>query len=199
MRPNGLISIQVSIAPLHLSETPRKRETQGTPTSIGALPKDIRNAEARSALLNVPIVNASSFGGLHSAEAAKAQALASVDAEQANLDAAQHKLQQDEALYARAERDRVRYQALVIKEEISRSYYDARETEAAAAAQIQSPQQLVSFSSSEKPARKPRTLLICRRKSKCTGYPRNISSIVRNRIRANRNYKMHCQIARYCG
>jgi hypothetical protein len=99
-------------------------------------------------------VNASSFGGLHSAEAAKAQALASVDAELANLDAAQHKLQQDEALYARAERDRVRYQALVIKEEISRSYYDARETEAAAAAQIQSPQQLVSFSSSEKPARK---------------------------------------------
>jgi membrane fusion protein (multidrug efflux system) len=96
---------------------------------------DIRNAEARSALLNVPIVNASSFGGLHSAEAAKAQALASVDAEQANLDAARHKLQQDEALYARAERDRVRYQALVIKEEISRSSYDARETEAAAAAQ----------------------------------------------------------------
>ena len=85
--------------------------------------------------MNVPIVNASSFGGLHSAEAAKAQALASVEAEQANLDAAQHKLQQDESLYARAERDRVRYQALVEKEEISRSYYDARETEAAAAAQ----------------------------------------------------------------
>ena len=34
---------------------------------------DTRNAEARSALVNVPIVNASSFGGLHSAEAAKAQ------------------------------------------------------------------------------------------------------------------------------
>ncbi len=69
------------------------------------------SAEARSAQVTVPIVNASSFGGLHSAEAAKEQARSSVEAEQANLAAAQHKLQQDEALYARAERDRVRYQA----------------------------------------------------------------------------------------
>jgi membrane fusion protein (multidrug efflux system) len=44
-------------------------------------------------------------------------------------------LQQDEALYARAERDRARYQALVEKHEISRSDYDARETEATTAAQ----------------------------------------------------------------
>src|SRR5713101_6163311 len=55
--------------------------------------------------------------------------------EQANLVAAQHKLRQDEAIYARAERDRVRYQALVEKHEISRSDYDARETEAMSAAQ----------------------------------------------------------------
>ena len=94
-----------------------------------------RTAEARSALLNVPIINAASFGGLHSAQAAREQALASVKAEQANLAAAQHKLQQDEAIYARAERDRVRYQSLVEKREISRSEYDARETEATAAAQ----------------------------------------------------------------
>src|SRR5882672_4164060 len=46
---------------------------------------DTRSAEARSALVTVPIVNASSFGGLHSAEAARQQALASVEAEQANL------------------------------------------------------------------------------------------------------------------
>src|ERR1700730_9012065 len=92
-------------------------------------------AEAHSAQVTVPIVDASAFGQLHSAEAAKAQALASVESEQANLVAAQHKLQQDEALYARAVRDRVRYQALVEKREISRSDYDARETEAAAAAQ----------------------------------------------------------------
>jgi membrane fusion protein (multidrug efflux system) len=96
---------------------------------------DTRSAEARSATVNVPIANAISFGGLHSAEAAKEQATAGVEAEQANLDATQHKLQQDEAIYARAERDRVRYQALVEKREISRSDYDARETEAIAAAQ----------------------------------------------------------------
>jgi membrane fusion protein (multidrug efflux system) len=96
---------------------------------------DTGRAEARSAQVTVPIVNASAFGQLHSAEAAKEQALASVESEQANLVAAQHKLQQDEALRARAERDRVRYQALVEKREISRSDYDARETEAIAAAQ----------------------------------------------------------------
>jgi membrane fusion protein (multidrug efflux system) len=96
---------------------------------------DTRTAEAHSALVNVPIVDASSFGGLHSAEAAREQALASVEADQADLDGARHKLQQDEALHARAERDRVRYQRLVEKDEISRSYYDARETEAIAAAQ----------------------------------------------------------------
>src|SRR5205809_2426658 len=90
---------------------------------------DTRTAEARSAQVTVPIVDANAFGQLHSAEAAKAQALASVDSEQANLVAAQHKLRQDEAIYARAERDRVRYQALVEKHQISRSDYDARETE----------------------------------------------------------------------
>jgi membrane fusion protein (multidrug efflux system) len=96
---------------------------------------DTSSAEARAARVTVPIVDATAFGGLHSAEAAKEQALASVESEQANLVAAQHKLQQDDALYARAERDRVRYQALVEKREISRSDYDARETEATAAAQ----------------------------------------------------------------
>src|SRR5258707_2843628 len=97
---------------------------------------DTRSAEARSATVNVPIANAISFGVLHSAEAAKEQAMAGVEAEQANRDATQHKLQQDEAIYARAERDRVRYQALVEKREISRSDYDARETEAIATAQV---------------------------------------------------------------
>ena len=96
---------------------------------------DTRMAEARSASVTVPIVNAGSFGALHSAEASKEESLAGVKAEEANLAAAQHKLQQDEALYARAERDRARYQALVEKREISRSDYDARETEAMAAAQ----------------------------------------------------------------
>ena len=57
-----------------------------------------RTAEAHSARVTVPIVDASAFGRLHSAEAAKAQALASVESEKANLVAAQHKLQQDEAI-----------------------------------------------------------------------------------------------------
>lgn len=96
---------------------------------------DTSMAEAHSASVNVPIVNASSFGGLHSAEAARKEALTSVEVAQANLDAARHKLQQDEATYAHAERDRVRYLALVEKDEISRSYYDARQTDATTAAQ----------------------------------------------------------------
>src|SRR3984957_16873753 len=96
---------------------------------------DTSVAEAHSAQVTVPIINATSFGQLHSAEAAKEQALANVESEQANLVAAQHKLQQDQAIYARAERDRIRYQGLVEKREISRSDYDARETEATAAAQ----------------------------------------------------------------
>jgi hypothetical protein len=50
---------------------------------------------------------------------------------EANLVGAHHKLKQDEAIYARAERDRFRCLALVEKREISRSDYDARETDAA--------------------------------------------------------------------
>ncbi|HLJ90019.1 MAG TPA: HlyD family secretion protein [Candidatus Angelobacter sp.] len=96
---------------------------------------DTWNAEARSAQVTVPIVNASSMGQLHAAEAAKEQALAQVKSEQANLTAAQHQLQRDEALAARAERDRSRYKALVEKREISRSEYDAHETDASAALQ----------------------------------------------------------------
>ncbi len=97
---------------------------------------ETRAAEARSAQVNVPIIDASAFSQLHLAEAAKAEAISSVDAEQANLAAAQFELQQDEAVYARAERDRVRYQALVERREISRSEYDARETEATAAGHL---------------------------------------------------------------
>ncbi len=94
-----------------------------------------KEGEARSAGVNVPITDTSAFSQLRLAEAAQESAAASVDAEEANLVAAQHKVQQDEALYSRAERDRVRYQALVEKREISRSDYDARETESIATAQ----------------------------------------------------------------
>ena len=63
---------------------------------------DTQKAETRSALVNVPIVDANSFGGLRSAEAVRKQALARVDVERAKLDAAQHKQRLDEALYARS-------------------------------------------------------------------------------------------------
>ena len=109
-----------------------------------------REAEARSAGVNVPITHTSAFSRLRLAEAARDEAAASVDAEGANLLAAQHKVQQDEALYARAERDRVRYQALVEKREISRSEYDARETDSVAAAQALESDRAVVASSQQK-------------------------------------------------
>ena len=96
---------------------------------------DTRNAEARTARVTIPITDAAAFGQLAAAEAAKDQAAASVETEQADLEAARHRLAQDEAIYARTERDRVRYQSLVEKREISRSDYDARDTEATAAEQ----------------------------------------------------------------
>ena len=74
-----------------------------------------RNAEAHSAQTMIPIVDASAFGQFHAAEAAREQAVANVDSEQSDLVAAEHRLQQDEAIFARAERDRVRYKSLVDK------------------------------------------------------------------------------------
>lgn len=94
-----------------------------------------REGEAHSAGVDVPITQTGAFSRLRIADAARDEAIAEVDAEAANLNAAKHKVQQDEAIYARAERDRVRYVALVEKHEISRSEYDARETDATACEQ----------------------------------------------------------------
>ena len=117
---------------------------------------DTRKAEAVSAEVTVPIVNANAFNHLRASEAAAQQALATVSEAEANLAAAQHRLQQDQATAERAERDRVRYQALVEKHEISRSDYDSRQTEAVSAAQaveadlaaVQSSQQKIAESKS---------------------------------------------------
>jgi membrane fusion protein (multidrug efflux system) len=95
----------------------------------------VRQSQARGAQLEVPITDASAFNQLRAAEAAQQEALASVETAQADLLGAQHRLKQDEAVAGRAERDRMRYKGLVEKREISRSDYDARETEALAAAQ----------------------------------------------------------------
>jgi membrane fusion protein (multidrug efflux system) len=94
-----------------------------------------REGEAHSAGVNVPITQTSAFSRLLLADAARDEAIAAADAELANLAAAQHKVQEDEAIRGRAERDRVRYQALVEKHEISRSDYDARDTEATSTAE----------------------------------------------------------------
>ncbi len=95
----------------------------------------LRESEARGARLAVPITNASAFSALHAAEAARQEALEAVETVQADLTGARHRLEQDQAVAGRAERDRIRYQALVEKREISRSAYDARETDAITAAQ----------------------------------------------------------------
>ena len=95
----------------------------------------VREAQARGARLEVPITDAAAFNQLHAAEAARQEAIESVQTTEADLAGARHRLEHDQAIAGRAERDRVRYQALVEKHEISRSTYDARETEAMAAAQ----------------------------------------------------------------
>ncbi|HKD05074.1 MAG TPA: HlyD family secretion protein [Bryobacteraceae bacterium] len=95
----------------------------------------VRQAQARGARLEVPITNAAAFSQLRSAEAARQEAAEAVETAEADLAGARHRLEQDQAIAGRAERDRVRYQALVEKREISRSAYDARETESIAAAQ----------------------------------------------------------------
>jgi membrane fusion protein (multidrug efflux system) len=95
----------------------------------------IKQAEARGAQLQVPITDATASNLLNQAEAARQGAVDGVATAEADLTTAQHRVKQDEALADRAERDRVRYQSLVEKREISRSAYDARATESAAAVQ----------------------------------------------------------------
>ena len=95
----------------------------------------VRRSQARGAQLEVPITDASAFNQLRAAEAARQEAIESVETAAADLAGARHRLEQDQAVAGRAERDRVRYEALVKKREISRSAYDARETEAIATAQ----------------------------------------------------------------
>ena len=95
-----------------------------------------REAGAHSAEVNVPITDANAFSQLNLAEAALQEALATMQSEEANLAATQHKVQQDEALYARANRDRLRWQQLVDEGVVSRTDFDTKEAEALADAQM---------------------------------------------------------------
>jgi len=96
---------------------------------------ETKEAAASAAKLQVPITRASAFSQLQLAEAAQEQAMESVAAAKADLTSAEARVQQDEAVAGKAERDRIRYAALVEKREISRSFYDARATDATATAQ----------------------------------------------------------------
>ena len=94
-----------------------------------------REASARSADVSVPITNASAFSQLTLTEAAVDEAEAALATEEASLGSAQHKVQQDQAIAARAERDRIRYKNLVDAGVVSHLDYDAREADALADAQ----------------------------------------------------------------
>jgi membrane fusion protein (multidrug efflux system) len=96
---------------------------------------ETKEAAANAAKLQVPITRASAFSQLRLAQATTERAIAGVAAAEAAQASTEAKVQQDEAVAARAERDRLRYAKLVEKREISRSYYDARATEATATAQ----------------------------------------------------------------
>ena len=91
---------------------------------------DRKAAEAHSAGLQVSITQATVFGRLHATEAEEAAAVESVAEAEATLEATRRRVNEDTAVAAHAERDRARYAALVEKHEISRSFYDARYTDA---------------------------------------------------------------------
>jgi membrane fusion protein (multidrug efflux system) len=95
---------------------------------------DTKEAEAHSAGLQVSITQATAISRLHVAEAQEKAAVETVAEAEAVLDAAHRRVHQDTAVAEHVERDRVRYAALVEKREISRSFYDARETDAKTAA-----------------------------------------------------------------
>ena len=96
---------------------------------------ETKEAELHAAQLQIPITDTAAYSQLRLANAARQESVANVASAEADMTAAQHRVQQDQAVADRAERDRVRYEALVEKREISRSYYDARATEAVATEQ----------------------------------------------------------------
>jgi membrane fusion protein (multidrug efflux system) len=90
-------------------------------------------AAHRAAVAEIPITRTTAFSQLDLARHNTTEAEQRVEAELADLASVEHRLEHDSVVYARAERDRERYRALVDKREISRSEYDARESEARAA------------------------------------------------------------------
>ena len=120
--------------------------------------RDTRKAEADSAGLQVPITQATAISRLHVAEAEEKAAAESVAEAEAALDAARKRVQQDTSIAEHAERDRLRYVALVEKHEISRSFYDARETDAKTAADTLAADQAAEAAAERRVAESQRTV-----------------------------------------
>ncbi|HVT61758.1 MAG TPA: HlyD family secretion protein [Thermoanaerobaculia bacterium] len=87
-------------------------------------------ASAAASRAEVPVVAANATGQLRAAQAALAEAHHGVATERANVDAARSRVEQAQANFTRSEADRQRYANLLEKQEISRSEYDLRLTEA---------------------------------------------------------------------
>jgi membrane fusion protein, multidrug efflux system len=119
---------------------------------------DTKQAEANSAGLQVPITQAAAISRLHVAQAEEKVATESVAEAEAALDAARRRVLQDTAVADHTERDRVRYSALVEKREISRSFYDARETEAKTAAEALAADQAAEAAAARRVAESERTV-----------------------------------------
>jgi membrane fusion protein (multidrug efflux system) len=94
-----------------------------------------KEADAQAANLQISITDASAYSQLRLVQASRKEALESVGAAQSELSSAQHRVLLDQAVASRTERDRARYLVLVEKREISRSFYDERDTEATTATQ----------------------------------------------------------------
>ena len=91
---------------------------------------DRLRASAAASGAEVPVQSANAIGQLRVAEAAVAQARQGVATELANLKAAKTRVDQAQANAAKTEADRQRYANLLAKQELSRSEYDQRATEA---------------------------------------------------------------------
>ena len=119
---------------------------------------DTKQAEADAAGLQVSITNATAFSHLHAVEAEEKAAVEAVGEAQAALEAAHTHVQQDMTVAAHAERDRVRYAALVENHEVSRSFYDARETDARTATDVLAADQAAEAAAERKVAESTRTV-----------------------------------------
>ena len=91
---------------------------------------DRLRASAAASGAEVPVQSANAIGQLRVAEATVAQARQGVATELANLKAAKTRVDQAQANAGKTEADRQRYANLLAKQEISRSEYDQRATDA---------------------------------------------------------------------